>query len=453
MISPVRREWITITRLAAPVAAAQLGTMAMWVVDMIMVGGVGVEAIGAVSLGRLVILGSLMVTSGIVFGIDPVIAQAHGARNARLLGVTLQRGLVLALAASVPNAALWLFGEPILLAFGQDPALSAAAGRYVAVQIPLVPAYLVFTVLRQYLMGRAIVMPILGVTLVGNAVNVAANYALIYGHWGLPRMEAVGAGIATVVTQGVMLVALAVWIVAGRLHEGGWTGWSQDALRADRLLALLRYGFPVGVQLSLEVWAFLSCTVLAGWLGPAELAAHSVALNLSSIWYMIPLGISLGAVTRVGNLIGEGDPRGAQRAAWVAFALGAAVMLVSAIAFVVGRRALPAWYTTDPAVLDLCAAILPIAAGFQLFDGVQVVGGGILRGMGKTRPAALFNLAGYYLLALPAAWLFAFRGGLGLPGVWWGLLLGLAVIAVALLVWVGVRGPAHVDARIAHLDD
>lgn len=452
MISPVRRELATITRLAAPIVAAQLGSMMLWVVDLAMVGRVGVHAIDAVSLGRLVILGSLMMAAGIVFGIDPVITQAHGARNARLLGVTFQRGMVLAVVVSAPNAVIWLLAERILLALGQDPGLSAEAGRYVVVQLPLIPAFLLFTVLRQYQLGRGIMMPSMWVTLLGNGANVAANYALIYGHWGMPRLEIVGAGIATVLTQILMLVALAVWTVEGRLYEGAWTGWSRDALRLDRLLRLTRYGLPVGIQLCLEMWAFMSAMLLAGWIGQEALAAHSIALNLASIAYMLPLGVSLAVVTRVGNLIGERDPEGAQRSAWVAFGMGAGVMLLSAIAFVVGRRALPALYTSDAEVVELCAVVLPIAAGFQLFDGVQAVGGGILRGMGKTRPAAVFNLAGYWVLALPAAWLLAFRAGLGLAGIWWGLALGLAVIAACLVAWVAIRGPAKVDARLDDLD-
>ena len=182
--------------------------------------------------------------------------------------------------------------------------------------------------------------------------------------------------------------------------------------------------------------------------GSAALASHTIVINLVSIAFMVPMGISFGVVTRVGNLIGEGDPVGAQRAAWVGFALGGGVMSISATAFIVGRRFLPSLYTLDPAIIATCAALLPIAAAVQLFDGVQVVGGGILRGMGRTRPAAVFNLIGYYVLALPAAYWLAFPGGYGLPGMWWGLAFGLAVIAAALVLWVWLRGPARVDARV-----
>ncbi len=177
--------------------------------------------------------------------------------------------------------------------------------------------------------------------------------------------------------------------------------------------------------------------------GGAELAAHSIALNLASITYMVPLGIGLGASARVGNLIGAGEPQAAQRAAWVAFTLGGGVMAFFALLFIAGREVIPSWFTADPAVVALAATLLPIVAAFELFDGLQVVGSGVLRGMGRTRPAALFNLVGYYALGLPlAAWL-GRPERLGLIGIWWGLALGLAVVAGLSVVWVAFRGPAR----------
>jgi MATE family multidrug resistance protein len=164
---------------------------------------------------------------------------------------------------------------------------------------------------------------------------------------------------------------------------------------------------------------------------------------------MVPMGISFGAVTRVGNLIGAGRLEAAQRAAWVAIALGAGVMGASAVVFVVARTWLPTWYTDDPSILALAASILPIAAAFQLFDGVQVVGGGVLRGMGRTRPAAVFNLIGYYVLALPLAGYLAFGRGMGIAGIWWGLAAGLFAVALLLLAWVAWRGPARASSGAA----
>ena len=203
-----------------------------------------------------------------------------------------------------------------------------------------------------------------------------------------------------------------------------------------------RDGSPRAIQISLEVWAFSAAALLAGLLGATPLAAHTVALNMAALAFMVPLGISQGTVTRVGNLIGAGLHDAAQRAAWIAMAMGGIVMTVSAVAFVTLRTLLPRIYTADPAVIALCASILPIAAAFQIFDGVQVVGCGVLRGMGRTRPAAVFNAISYWIVGLPlGAWL-GIRGGWGLAGIWWGLCIGLALVSVFLVLWVRYRGPA-----------
>jgi multidrug resistance protein, MATE family len=182
---------------------------------------------------------------------------------------------------------------------------------------------------------------------------------------------------------------------------------------------------------------------MAGRLGEVPLAAHTAALTLASLTFMVPLGVSLAAVVRVGNLVGARAGRDAQRAAWVALALGGTFMALSAVAFWLGRWQLPRLFTADAAVIAAAAAILPVAAAFQIFDGVQVVGAGVLRGLGQTRPAALFNLVGFYVLALPLAWWLGFRLELGLAGIWWGLALGLAVVAAMLVAWLHRYGPAR----------
>jgi MATE family multidrug resistance protein len=164
---------------------------------------------------------------------------------------------------------------------------------------------------------------------------------------------------------------------------------------------------------------------------------------------MVPLGISFAAATRVGNLVGAGDRAGAQRTAGVSLGLGAAAMGGFAALFVLGRQAIPSLYSGNAAVIAAAAAILPIAAAFELFDGVQCVGGGILRGMGRTRPAAVFNFIGYYVLAMPLAGWLGTADRFGLEGIWWGLALGLAVIAVALVLWIWRRGPATATALVS----
>lgn len=437
----IRREVRALVRLAVPVALTQLAAMMLWVVDLLMVGRLGVEPLAAASLGRSWVIATLILGSGLVLGMDPVTAQAHGARNRSRVGLSLQWGLVIAGAASVPIVLAWLFTETLLTATGQDPGLAHEAHRYLLVQIPGVPCYLGFLALRQWLQGRGITRPALWIALLANLVNAFANYALIFGAWGAPALGLTGAGIATALTQLFMLSALALVVYRFRIYRGGWDGWSREAFDPAGLRTVLGHGWPVATQLGLELWAFSGSTLLVGLLGAAELASHTLVLNLASISFMVPLGIGISAVTRVGNRLGAGDPAGARRAAAVAMALGGGVMLVFALLFVLGRDWLPRLYTPDPAVWAISAAILPIAAAFQLFDGVQVVAAGALRGAGTTRPAAVFNFLGYYLVALPLGGWWALRAGGGIEAVWWSLCLGLALVAVMLVAWVRLRGP------------
>jgi MATE family multidrug resistance protein len=220
------------------------------------------------------------------------------------------------------------------------------------------------------------------------------------------------------------------------LHAGAWRPWSLACLDLRGLRHVLRLGLPVALQIGFEACAFSFSTLMAGWLGRAPLAGHQIVLNLASLSFMVPLGVSQGAATRVGNLIGAGDLAGMRRAVRAALLLSVLVMSCSALAFALFRFELPRLYSTDAQVVAISAQILPLAAAFQLCDGLQVVAGGVLRGMGRPDAAALANLLGYYLVALPLAYLAGFVWQRGLPGIWLALALGLLVVALALLVWV-----------------
>jgi MATE family multidrug resistance protein len=421
--------------------------MGLGFVDTLMLGRVGTEALAASAIANVWIYGTTQLALGTIFGLDPIVAQAHGAGRGDVAGRALQRGLVLALLLSVPFGLSWLACEPVLIALGQDPTLARLAHEYTWVQVPSLPFFLAFHALRQYLQGREMVRPALLVMVLANAVNALANWVLIFGHLGFPALGLVGAGIATGLTRAACFAILAWWVLRYRLHEDAWVPWSRAAFSARGLGEILRYGVPVGIQTSLEVWAFSGAALLAGRLGAAEVAAHSIVLNLAALSFMLPLGVGLAASTRVGNLIGADRPGDAQRSAWVAIALGAGVMTLSAALFVGGRHWLPLIYTSERTVVALSAAILPIAAAFQIFDGVQVVGCGVLRGMGRTRPAAVFNLLGYWVIGLPLGGWLGLVAGWGLGGIWWGLAIGLAIVATSLLFWIAKRGPAHAALR------
>ncbi|MEM1203585.1 MAG: MATE family efflux transporter [Acidobacteriota bacterium] len=385
----------TLLRIALPAAGGQVAFAGLWTVDVLMLGAFGVDALNAASLGRLWLGGTLIFAFGLLLGNDPLIAQAHGAGDRRGLGRGLRRGFVLALMLSIPLAAVWWLTGPALHFLGQDPGLSAAAHRYVAVQIPALPLALAFSALRQYQIARGVVHPSLWVAVAANVVNVAANAVLIFGVFGVPALGAVGAGLATAVTQVFMLVALLLWSRKAFLLETGSIPWGRDALDLPGLRRIVALGWPVALQLGLGTWIFQSITVFAGWLGPTALAAQTVLLSLTGLVFMAPLGLSIAASTRIGHLIGAGDRRQAQRATAVALGTTVVLMAAAAAALTIFGGPLASAFTDDPAVLAAVLTVIPIVAAFQISDGVQAVAGGVLRAMGLTRRAAAVHLGAY----------------------------------------------------------
>ncbi|MCP3984618.1 MAG: MATE family efflux transporter [bacterium] len=453
-MSPTSSEMIGsearhLLRLAVPVVTALLGTMMMGFVDTLMVGRVSVDALAAVAIANFWIFATLQIALGVLFGLDPIVAQAHGAGDGRSAGLALQQGIVLSAVLSALVIFLWSLSENVLLAMGQDPELSAAAHAYTWVQLPSVPFLLGAAALRQYLQARELVRPAMWVVLIANLWNVFFNWVFIFGHMGAPALGLEGAGIATSLTRILSGLALVGLVWSRGYHLGGWVRWSRAAWDPAGLRRLLAIGIPISLQMGLEMWAFSGSNLVAGWLGARALAAHTIVLNLASITFMMPLGIAQGTAVRVGNLIGAGEPERARRASWVGIAAGAGIMTLSALLFVLLRNVLPQAYTPDAAVIALAASILPIAAAFQVFDGIQVVACGVLRGIGRPRPAALFNLIGYWILGLPIGIWLSLRTSAGLAGLWWGLAGGLALVATGLVAWLALSGRGAFSERVA----
>ena len=453
----------TLVRLALPVVATQLGAVGMQLVDMVMVGdALGAGALNAVVAGSTWGIGTMILGMGVVMGIDPIVAQAHGSGQGDLAGRALQRGVVLAIPAGVVIALAWWYAEPVLLLAGQEPQVAADGAVYCRAQAFSTAPFLVFMAMRSYLQNLTLMRAPLIVILLANLANVFFNWVFIYGRLGVESLGVEGAGIATGLTRVFMLVVMWAVILAGRMHEDAWVPWSRAALDPRGLWQVLRTGVPVSLHVGLEIWAFNCTTMWAGQLHGVNLATHGIVLKMCAFTFMMPLGISVATAARVGNLIGAGDLHGAQRAAWSGISIGAFVMLCAGAMFLVFREQLPGFFVdaSDPhgfAVIALAATILPIAAAFQVSDGLQVVVCGVLRGMGTTRPAAVINFVGYYLLTLPLAYWLAFDDflglglglGLGLRGIWWGLTAGLTAVAILFVTWIAIRGPRKAARRMS----
>jgi MATE family multidrug resistance protein len=432
----LRTEIGVIARLSLPVALTQVGFMMTGIVDTLMVARIHPDALAASALGNMWQWGFLSLGMGLVMGIDPLISQGHGRGDGGAIALALQRGLILALLASIPICAAMLASQPGLALLGQPAKVAALAGEYNFYKLPSVPLFLVFGALRQYLQGRAMMAPATFVMWIGNVVNVVLNWALIFGHLGFPELGLAGAAIASSVTALVWAVGLWLLIWGLRLYEGAWQPFSRRAWSARGLEQVAALGAPVALHLSLEAWAFSIATLMAGWISVGAVGSHQIVLNMAALAFMMPLGISMGAATRVGNLIGAGDHAAMRRAVWVSIGMGASVMSGSAAMFLLSREALPRLFTDDVEVCAMAAQILPAAAAFQLTDGIQVVAGGVLRGMGRPNASAVVNLVGYYVLALPLAAVLAFTLDWGLYGIWLALAYGLFIVALALVVWV-----------------
>lgn len=431
-------EWGPTVRLAIPAVMAELGWMAMGTVDTLMVGRLGPEAIGAVGLGSVLFLVPAIFAIGVLFGLDTLVSQAFGAGRVDECHTWLVQAVHLSLLLTVPlSVALWWGLLPLLTTAGVTPAVLKLAAPYLHDLTWSLTPLLLYTTFRRYLqaMGRATAVAIALVT--ANLVNLAGNWVFVFGHLGAPALGVRGSAWSTVVARVYMALFLLVAIVLAERRTG--TGLADAGLRlhAARLRQLLALGVPAALQLTLEVGVFAAATALIGRLDAGSLAAHQIALTAASITFMVPMGVSAAGAVRVGQAVGRGDPRAAAEAGWAALALGAGFMALAGLTFVAAPRSIIRPFTHDAAVIAVGVSLLRVAAAFQLFDGIQVVATGVLRGLGDTRTPMLCNLAGHWGLGLPLAYALCFIAGMGVVGVWIGLSSGLIAVGLVLLaVWM-----------------
>lgn len=434
-------------RLALPVVTVQVGLMLMGVVDTIMVGRVSAAALAAVAIGNTFFFVVTIFGIGVLLALDPVVSQAVGARDDDAVARAVQRGLVLALVVSVVVSLALLGAGPILRLARQPAEVVPDAAAYALVSIPGTLPFFAFVVCRQTLQALRHMRPIVATIVLANVANVAFNWVLIYGNLGAPAMGAVGSGWASTLARWVGAIALvaAAWpTLRPLLHPV-----RPEALALRPLLRMLRLGLPVGVQQMLEAAAFGVVALLMGTIGTVEVAAHQVAINLASLTFMVPLAVGAAAAVTVGHAVGAGDMAEARGAAVAALVVGAGFMCASASAFLLVPHAFARLYTTDAAVLALAASLIPIAGVFQIADGLQAVAAGVLRGAADTRLPLVLNLVGFWLFGMPVSLYLGFRAGLGPQGLWWGLVAGLAAVAVLLLVRMRHRlGGAIARVRI-----
>lgn len=434
-----RTEIIETVRLAAPMALTQLGQVAMMTTDLMLLGRLGDKVVAATALAHTVLFAAFTVGMGLVSAVAPLASQAFGARQPRMVRRALRVGLWAAVMAGVPLTALQLWGEAILLELGQMPEAASLAGRYLAgLGWSLVPAW-AFMALRNFMSAVNRPEPALWITLAAIPANALLAYALIYGAFGLPQLDLLGAGLATTLINVGMCVA-AIWIcyarrpfkkyhVLGRFWRPDWSLLSK----------LLEVGAPISGSFMLEFGVFAAAALLMGRIGTIALAAHQIALQTAAVMFMVPFGISLAATVRVGQAVGRRDTEATRRAGLAAIGLGVVFMASMTLLVALTRHQIPLLFlgadaTYAAETIALAALLLVMGMSFFIADGVQTVAAGALRGLNDTRIPLLFAALSFWVIGFASCYWLAFPKGMGALGVWIGLSLGLAIYAI-LLVW------------------
>ncbi len=417
--------------LAYPVMFSQLGHISVSVADSVMVGQIGTLPLAAASLGNSIFAVIMLFGIGISYGLTPLVAAAYGEQNPGKLNNLLRHGIVNNLLVGFVLFGIIVAITPILFHLDQEPDVVANAIPYLGIVGFSIVPLMVFQAFRQFTEALHLTKQAMVISVAGNLFNIFLNYLLIYGKWGFPEMGLNGAAVATLVDRLLMATAMGIFVFRSKRLREYTKGLHFKGLSSDIFKRLLKIGIPSGMQFIFEVGAFAAAAVMIGWLGANALAAHQIALTLSAVTYMAATGIAAAATIRVGFYLGKNDFDNLRMAGFASFMLAIAFMSFCALTFILGRFWLPSLYIDDPEVISLAAGMLVVAAFFQISDGTQVVGLGVLRGLSDVKIPTIVTLVAYWVIGLPTGYILGFTFGYGTIGVWIGLLIGLSISAVA----------------------
>ena len=424
--------------LAAPIILAELGWMTMSIVDTMMVGrqADSAVAIGAVSLGSIIYYVVAIFGTGLMLGLDTLVSHSFGAGDMKEVHRSLVNGVYLALGVTPALMGIVWAAEPLLQHLNLQPEILAQTIPYLRTLNWSTLPLLLYFVFRRYLQGINLARPVMFSLVTANAVNVAGNWSLVYGHLGFHAMGTVGSGWSTCLSRAYMATVLMVYCIYYELRYKHGLFEASRLLHLPRVRQLLELGFPAAMQIAFEIGVIATVTAFIGRLGPVPLASHQVALNTVGFSFMVPLGIGSAAAVRVGQALGRKDPHAAGRAGWTAMAIGVVFMFCAALVFWLAPSYIVRVYTSDPSVIAVASGLLFVGAFFQIFDGLQVVATGALRGAGDTRTPMICHLVFYWTVGLPIGYFLCFKLGWGARGFWIGLCVALILIgSILLYIW------------------
>jgi MATE family multidrug resistance protein len=428
----IKRHIASTFQLAYPVIIGQLGIIMMGVVDSLMVGKLGAAPLAAASLGNGMAFIIMIIGIGVSYAVTPLVAISVGAGKMEDCGVYFRQSLLVNSVFSIIIAIIIYFAADLIQYLDQPEDVQIQATSYMKILGLSAVPLLLFQSYKQFIEGLSVMRPAMIITLIANLVNVFANWVLIFGNLGFPALELNGAGWATFASRIFMALALMGFVMNNKFFKRYDVSFHYKSVNWPVIKKILSLGLPSGFQYFFEVGAFAFAVVMVGWLGTAQLAAHQIALNLASISFMAVLGISVAGSIRVGNAVGMKDIAETRRAGFTASFIGASIMFCAGIVFILGRNFLPTLYVNDEVVISYASSLLVIAALFQLSDGTQAVGIGILRGLTDVKIPTAITFIAYWIVGLPVGYLLGFNLEMGVQGVWIGLLLGLTTSAILL---------------------
>ncbi|HMN48303.1 MAG TPA: MATE family efflux transporter [Ignavibacteriaceae bacterium] len=428
----IKKEVLSTLSLAYPVMISQLGIIMMGVVDSIMVGRLGPVPLAAASLGNSLVFIILIIGLGSSTVLSPLIAILIGGKRYPEAGVYFRQSLIVNVALAIIMIVIILFGAKFIRYLNQPPEVIEYAIIYMSIVALSALPLMIYQTYKHFIEGLSIMKPAMIIAILANIINIFANWILIFGKLGFPKLGLAGAAWATFASRVFMMIVIMIYVMRNQKFKQFDVTFHFKGINVPLIKKIVSLGLPSGFQSFFEVGAFSFAVVMIGWIGANELAAHQIAINLASISFMVVLGISQASSIRVGNAMGEKQIASVRRAGFTGIFLGASMMFCAGVTFIVLNKFLPTLYIDDKAVIEIASRLIIIAALFQLSDGTQAVGIGILRGLTDIKGPTIITFLAYWVISLPIAYLLGFTFGLGVEGIWVGLLIGLTASAVML---------------------
>ncbi len=424
---PVYRKNLT---LAVPVILAQIGQVTVNLADNMMVGHVGTTELAAASFAINVFHVGMLFGLGITYGLTPLVGQSFSSKNQQIVGSWLKNGILVHFVSSILLCMVMSSVVFFMNRMGQSEEVVRKAIPYFLIQVSsLIPMMLFFSI-KQFFEGIGNTRIAMMITIISNLVNIGLNYILIYGKLGFPALGLNGAGYATLISRIIMPILFVFIVLKKTSFKTYFQKASHSNLNRGQIRQIISIGYPIGFQLVIEVLAFSFGAIMLGWISKESLAGHQVAIGMASMTYMISFGLASGTTIRVSHAFGDGDKQELKSAIFASLQLVVAFMLLMGILFVLLRYYLPLLFTSDSAVVEVAASLLIVGAFFQIFDGLQVVLLGALRGMADVKIPMYLAFFSYIVVSLPVSYFFAFVLKMGSPGVWMGFVFGLTTAAV-----------------------